>query len=157
MINVCCDTIENPTPVHLIGGQLKRVNATSIERDFSLTLPAVQAENSIEDLTPVTLIETPEQILSKLYQTKDSLIDKRNKILASFFNQFRPFRKKRLAKIDKQIDLIDGEIYSIESKSLPSDEDLNNIVEKAQRKFNLLTMKGNIQEDKDTESVFHHM
>nr|HAT8715411.1 hypothetical protein [Legionella jordanis] len=142
MINVCCDTVDNPAPVHLIGSQLKRVNPTSpLKRDFSLTFPTVQSDKSIEDFTTVTLIENSEQILSSLYQTKYSLIDKRNKILASYFNQFKPFRKKSLAKIDKQIDLIDEEIYSIESKNFPSEEDLNNIVEKAQRKFNLLTRK----------------
>ncbi|WP_133137781.1 hypothetical protein [Legionella rowbothamii] len=37
-----------------------------------------------------------------------------------------------MAKIDKKIEIIDIEMYSLEARDLPSEEDLNSIVEKAQ-------------------------
>ncbi|MFO9416552.1 hypothetical protein SDB03_14285 [Legionella pneumophila serogroup 1] len=144
MINFCVDTIDNPTPVHLIAHQLKRVNAAG--GDFSPTL-SVQNERLSESLTSVTLTESTLDLVNQLYQKKYSLIDERNRVLASFLYQFNPFGKKRLTKIDKQIDIIDEKIYSIESQDLPSEKDLHNIVEKAQRRFDLLTKKGSIPKD----------
>lgn len=155
MINVCCDTLEAPAPIHLIAHQLKRVNTTAIEPDVSLSLSAKHHEKSIEELTPVTLSESTEQTLHRLNQTKYSLIDIRNQILASFFYQISPYSKRKLAKIDKELELLDEKIYAIESQNLPSEEDLNNIVEKAKRKFELLTQKISVQEDK-FESVSSH-
>ncbi|WP_131794013.1 hypothetical protein [Fluoribacter gormanii] len=155
MINVCCDTLEAQAPIHLIAHQLKRVNTTAIESDFSLSLSLKQHEKSIEDLTPVTLSESTEQTLHRLNQTKYSLIDIRNQILGSIFYQIRPFNKKKLAKIDKQIEFLDEQIYSIESQNFPSEEDLNDIVEKAKRRFDMLTKKIDIQKDKIEPAVFH--
>jgi hypothetical protein len=148
MTNVCCDTLETQALVHLVAHQLKRINTATIEPDFSLSLSLKQYENSIDNLTAVTLSESTDQTLHQLNQTKYSLIDMRNKILASIFYQISPFSKRKLAKIDKQIKHLDEQIYSIESQNLTSEEDLNNIVEKAKRRFDMLTQKIDIQKDK---------
>ncbi|CZP18365.1 TPA: hypothetical protein ACMY2T_002144 [Legionella pneumophila] len=155
MINVCCDTLETQAPIHLVAHQLKRINATAIEPDFSLSLSLKQHENLIDNLTAVTLSESTEQTLHQLNQTKYSLIDIRNQIISSIFYPIRPFSKRKLAKIDKQIEILDEQIFSIESQSYPSEEDLSNIVEKAKRRFDILTQKIDIQNDK-VESVTLH-
>ncbi|HBP6867980.1 TPA: hypothetical protein L6E37_003048 [Legionella pneumophila] len=154
MINV--DVLDTPVPIHLNAPQLKRVHAANIvEPGFSSSFSFKQYEESIEDLTPVTLNEYTEPALQQLNQEKYSLIDRRNQILASFVHQFSPFSKKTLTKIDKQIELLDEKIYSIESQNLPSEEDLNSIVEKAQRRFDLLTQETDDQKEK-VESIYNH-
>lgn len=55
-----------------------------------------------------------------------------------------------MAKIDKKIEIIDIEMYSLEARDLPSEEDLNSIVEKAQH----INKVKNIQ-DKKYSSFFH--
>jgi hypothetical protein len=157
MINICFDAAGSHAPVRVTAHQLRRVDAKSTEGDPSLYIPTIRHEKQDESLTPITLIESAIKNVDPLYQKKYALIDERNKNFASFFYNFNPFSKKRLAKIDKQIELIDSKIFSIESQNRPTEEDLNNIIERAQRKFDLLTMRNVNQNDEHSpNSVTSH-
>ena len=51
------------------------------------------------------------EYIEKLYTLKESYIIERNKITGSIFKCYNPFYKRKLRKIDAEIDLIEEAIY----------------------------------------------
>lgn len=61
-----------------------------------------------------TLINYTNQAIERTLKAKIPLINRRNRIIDSPLKLFLPYYKKRLARIDNQIDELDLSIYELE-------------------------------------------
>ena len=63
-----------------------------------------------------------------LFQKMQPYIDQRNEILKSMFKRYLPIYKNKLKKIDVRLNNFELQLYEIEAKNLPTQDELNKIL-----------------------------
>ncbi len=109
--------------------------------DFSLSISKSdtllkQTKSDLESSSiAITLEKNQEQIIENIMNLKKPLIQARNKILDNPLKYFLPYYKRKLAKIDIELDKLDLLLYQLEKENFIEENELNKIVLFAQAKL----------------------
>lgn len=102
---------------------------------------------NIESASVSTIKQSENSVYSELiYSIKEKLIFSRNKIIDNPFRFINIFYKKKLRKIDEELDKLDLQLYRINSMNMLNASELNAIVESAEerlKKYSIYLEKAN--------------
>lgn len=117
-----------------LNGTTARVRQDS--KDFSTVIQKNTAERVVRnvqaEVVTTTLQESKAQEIAKLLTDRELLIKKRNSIIDSPIKYFIPFYRKKLREIDADIDVLDLQLFSLETEDSIKESDLDTIISTAE-------------------------
>src|SRR5580693_5019893 len=120
-----------------LNGTTARVRQDS--KDFSTVFQKSSAERVVRNIqaevVAITLQESKAQEIEKLLKERELLIEKRNNIIDSPIKYFIPFYRKKLREIDTDIDVLDLQLFSLETEDSIKESDLDTIVSTAEARL----------------------
>jgi hypothetical protein len=118
-------------------GTTARVRQDS--KDFSTVIQKSSAERVVRNIqsevVTTTLQESKAQEIAKLLRERELLIEKRNSIIDSPIKYFIPFYRKKLREIDADIDVLDLQLFSLETEDSIKESDLDTIISTAEARL----------------------
>lgn len=91
--------------------------------------------NTQAEVVATTLQESKAQEIVKLLRDRELLIEKRNCIIDSPIKYFIPIYRKKLREIDANIDVLDLQLFSLETEDSIKESDLDRIISTAEARL----------------------
>lgn len=123
--------------------QIERVSIQS--EDFSLFNQKETQQRMKWELESAviatTISESKVQQIENIFYSKENLIRGRNAILNNPLKYYNPFYRKKLKKIDLQLDELDLQIYNLESEASQIKSDLDREIKSAEERLKQILEK----------------
>lgn len=120
-----------------LNGATARIRRDS--KDSSTVIQKSTAERAVRNIqsevVATTLQESRSQEIAELLRDRDLLIKKRNSIIDSPIKFFIPFYRKKLREIDADIDVLDLQLFSLETENSIKESDLDTIISTAEARL----------------------
>lgn len=120
-----------------LNGTTARIRQDS--KDFSTVFQKSSAERVVRNIqaevVATTLQESKAQEIEKLLRDRELLIEKRNSIIDSPIKYLIPFYRKKLREIDTDIDVLDLQLFSLETEDSIKESDLDTIISTAEARL----------------------
>ena len=108
-------------------------------KDSSTVIQKSTAERVVRNIqsevVATTLQESKAEEIANLLRDRELLMEKRNNNIDSPIKYFIPFYRKKLREIDTNIDVLDLQLFSLETEDSIKESDLDTIISTAEARL----------------------